>query len=162
MARGLRLQSRRLGLSGQADAVEFHGCTGEPGFRLPGREGLWRAFPVEYKRGRPKPDRRDAVQLCAQALCLEEMLGTTIAQGAIFHGQPRRRRTVEFEAALRDETEALAVRLHALLRSGLTPPAVYEAKCRNCSLLALCMPETVSRARSVAAYVTKYLKTEAS
>ena len=158
VARGLRLHSLRLGLSGQADVVEFHASAG--GVRLNGREGLWRAYPVEYKRGRPKPDRTDEVQLCAQALCLEEMLATRIGEGAIFYGQPRRRREVALDAGLREETEQLAVRLHELFRSRRTPAPVFEPKCRNCSLLPLCMPEAVTRPRSVAAYIARHLKAE--
>lgn len=160
MARGLRIQSRRLGLTGQADVVEFRlleaeerGCV-----RLDRRSGWWRAFPVEYKRGRPKPDRRDEVQLCAQILCLEEMLGAEIAEGAIFYGQPRRRWPVAFDAGLRAETEELAARVHALLGSGKTPAAVYEKKCRNCSLLDLCMPAMPARPGQVARYVERQLK----
>jgi CRISPR-associated exonuclease Cas4 len=158
IARGLRLHSRRLGLSGQADVVEFHSSA--DGARLDGREGRWRAYPVEYKRGRPKPDRTDEVQLCAQALCLEEMLATNIGAGAIFYGQPRRRREVAIESGLRAETERLAAQLHQLFESRRTPAAVYEAKCRNCSLLTLCMPEAVTRPTSVAAYIARHLKAE--
>jgi CRISPR-associated exonuclease Cas4 len=157
-ARGLRLHSLRLGLSGQADVVEFHASA--DGVPLDGRHGLWRAYPVEYKRGRPKPDRTDEVQLCAQALCLEEMLATSIGEGAIFYGQPRRRREVRLDASLRHETEQLAERLHELIASRRTPAAVYEAKCRNCSLLSLCMPTAAVRQGSVAAYIARHLKAE--
>ena len=158
VARGLRIHSRRLGLSGQADVVEFHASA--DGAPLDGRQGLWRAYPVEYKRGRPKPDRTDEVQLCAQALCLEEMLATNIGAGAIFYGQPRRRREVALDASLRQETEQLAGRLHELIASRRTPAAVYEAKCRNCSLLSLCMPAVAARQASVAAYIARHLKAE--
>jgi CRISPR-associated exonuclease Cas4 len=161
VARGLRIQSRRLGLSGQADVVEFRACGGaeERGaMQVAGRAGFWRVFPVEYKRGRPKPDRRDEVQLCAQALCLEEMLGAEIAEGAIFYGQPRRRWAVAFGAGLRGETEELAGRVHALLASGKTPAAVYEKKCRNCSLIGICMPAMPVRAGQVARYVERQLR----
>jgi CRISPR-associated exonuclease Cas4 len=114
VARGLRLRSLRLGLAGQADVVEFHAALA--GVALTGEEGLWRPFPVEYKRGRPKPDRCDEVQLCAQALCLEEMFECAIAAGALFYGTPRRRLEVEFDAALRVETERLAVCMQELYR----------------------------------------------
>src|ERR1700693_673793 len=89
IARGLYLQSLRLGLTGQADVVEFH--QSEAGVELPGRKGWWRSFPVEYKRGRPKANSCDEVQLCAQTLCLEEMFGTAIESGAFFYGMNRRR-----------------------------------------------------------------------
>ncbi len=160
VARGLRIQSRRLGFTGQADLVEFRlraaeerGCV-----RLAERDGWWRAFPVEYKRGRPKPDRRDEVQLCAQALCLEEMLTVEIPEGAIFYGQPRRRWPVAFDAGLRGETEVLAARIHALLASGKTPAAVYEKKCKSCSLIDLCMPAIPARPGQVARYMERQLK----
>ena len=89
IVRGLRLRSLRLGLAGVADVVEFHRKA--DGVTLPGADGFWRPFPVEYKRGKPKPGRWDEVQLCAQAMCLEEMLGTTVPAGALFYATPRRR-----------------------------------------------------------------------
>jgi CRISPR-associated exonuclease Cas4 len=145
ICRGLRIRSLRLGLIGAADVVEFH----------PGRDGTSRPFPVEYKRGRPKPGRWDEVQLCAQAMCLEEMLNTAIAAGAIFYGQPRRRMEVVFAADLREETERLASRLHELQTTGRTPPPVYEPKCDNCSLLTICLPQMADRKRGAAAYVAR-------
>ncbi len=143
----LALRSLRLGLSGKADVVEFH------------REGpgAWRPFPVEYKRGRPKPANWDQVQLCAQALCLEEMLGVAVPQGALFYGQPRRRQEVIFEEELRRETEEAAARLHRLICSGVTPPASYEKKCESCSLLHLCMPKVTGRGSHVQRYLTRML-----
>src|SRR4051812_29295938 len=126
VARSLPLRCLRLGLSGRADLVELHRVSddddaGEPGAVLPGVAGRWRPFPVEYKRGRPKPYHADEVQLCAQALCLEEMLGTPVPAGALFYGQTRRRHDVPFSEALRGETEEAAARLHRLLASGVTP-----------------------------------------
>ncbi len=110
IARGLYLQSLRLGLTGQADVVEFHevggGAEGAVGLR--NREGWWRPFPVEYKRGKPKADSCDEVQLCAQAMCLEEMLGVAIGGGALFYGTNRRRTEVRLDGALRGRTEELA------------------------------------------------------
>jgi len=120
---------------------------------LEGLPGLWQPFPVEYKRGRPKPDRCDEVQMCAQGLCLEEMLGAHVPEGGIYYGEPRRRHQVELTDDLRRETEKLAMRLHALVNSGETPPARYAGKCRSCSLLSLCMPKTAGAGRSAAAYV---------
>jgi len=153
IARGLRLRSLRLGLSGKADVVEFHRLS-EPcelsatrsdqkpaGFRLEGVPGLWRPVPVEYKRGSPKFGRCDEIQLCAQALCLEEMLEVEISSGALFYGKPWKRYEVSFDSALRLETEELTARLHELDKAGKTPPAKYEAKCRSCSLLDLCLPQ---------------------
>jgi CRISPR-associated exonuclease Cas4 len=155
MARGLRLRSLRLGLVGQADVVEFH--RSEHGVALPDLEGLWRPFPVEYKRGRPKRDACDEVQLCAQALCLEEMFGGEIRAGALFYGQPRRRKKVAFGGGLRARTETLARRMHELYRSGTTPPALYEPKCDSCSLIAKCLPRLLAKPPGVARYLARAL-----
>ncbi len=142
--RGLRLRSLRLGLVGQADVVEMH------------REGeAWVPFPVEYKRGRPKPDICDEVQLCAQTLCLEEMMGASIPEGAIFYGQPRRRHAVALGEELRARTEHAATRLRELLDRGVTPPAQYEAKCDNCSLLNLCMPKVAGSRKSATRFLNE-------
>jgi CRISPR-associated exonuclease Cas4 len=145
LARGVPLRSLRLGLSGKADLVEFQRLpAGEPGARLPGHPGSWRPYPVEYKRGRPKTHRADEVQLCAQALCLEEMLGAAVPAGALFYGQTRRRQEIRFDAPLRELTESTAERLHRLIASGVTPPPVREPKCDRCSLLDVCMPAAPS------------------
>jgi len=141
VARSLRLVSRELGLTGIADAVEFH-RTEQGGIELPGREGRWRPYPVEYKRGRSKADDWDRLQLCAQALCLEEMLGASIAEGAIFYGQPRRREVVIIDTGLRDKTRALAGQMHHLWAARRTPPPDPGPKCSHCSLRNSCLPET--------------------
>jgi CRISPR-associated exonuclease Cas4 len=109
---------------------------------------------VEYKRGQKKRGNFDRVQLCAQALCLEEMLGVAIAQGALFYGRTRRREIVAFEPALRSETERLAARMHALHREGRTPVIAYDAKrCDRCSLIERCMPKVTGAGRSVEKYL---------
>lgn len=143
IVRGLRLCSARLGLSGQADVVEFH--KSEAGCVLPHTRGKWQPFPVEYKRGKPKKDNCDAVQLCAQALCLEDMLDCAIPGGALFYGKERRRKEVTFDHALRDETERCAAAVHKLLESGVTPAPVADARCRRCSLQERCLPDTLSK-----------------
>jgi CRISPR-associated exonuclease Cas4 len=142
IARGLSLRSLRLGLSGIADVVEFR-KTEDPsiGARLPATEGLWVPFPVEYKRGRPKPYRADEVQLCAQGMCLEEMLGVPVPRGALFYGKTRRRKVVELDEGLRRTTEEAAIRFRQIVESGKTPLAHREPKCRRCSLLDTCKPE---------------------
>ena len=142
VARGLRLKSFVYGLVGVADVVEFH--NGES------------PFPVEYKRGKGKPDNRDEVQLCAQALCLEEMLQTHISEGAIFYGQPRRRLSVIFTETLRNATITLAREFRALLESQKIPPAHYAKHCENCSLIELCMPEQTSGRKNVNAYYNAF------
>ena len=143
--RGVSLRSLRLGLIGKADVVEFH------------REesGAWLPFPVEYKRGKPKPDHCDKVQLCAQALCLEEMLHTDIPAGALFYGQTRRRLDVVFDNNLRRETEEAARQVRELLYSGKTPKPVYAKRCDNCSLVADCLPKAIQKRKSVKKYLQR-------
>lgn len=153
--RGLRLRSLRLGLSGVADVVEFH--SDPEGVPVPGLRGIWTPFPVEFKRGRPKPDGCDDIQLCAQAMCLEEMLDTAIAGGALFYGQPHRRHPVAFDDALRTRTEELALRTHALIESGRTPPAMYAKRCESCSLFDLCKPQTIGAGKSARRYIGQML-----
>jgi len=141
------LRSLRPGLIGKADVVEFH--------RHP--DGSWLPFPVEYKRGKPKADDCDKVQLCAQAICLEEMLSVAIPEGALFYGQTRHRLDVVFDEALRRETEETAQRAHDLIASGTTPPPLYEKRCESCSLLSECLPKTIQKRRSVKSYLTRIL-----
>lgn len=150
--RSMPLRSLRLGLIGKADVVEFHRVGQESG--SPG----WQPFPVEYKRGRPKRDLSDKTQLCAQALCLEEMLGASIPAGALFYGTTRHRHDVPFDAALRAETETAAHRLHSLVAGGVTPRAVRAPKCDNCSLLDLCLPDAPGRGRSARRYLEQALR----
>lgn len=153
IARGLRLRSLTLGISGQADVVEFH--QSPRGVELQGAEGLWRPFPVEYKRGKPKPDVCDEIQVCAQALCLEEMYGVSIAAGALYYGERRRRTEVELGKGLRGRTEALCRRMHALYRLAETPTAAYEPKCDSCSLMARCLPRLLAKPPGVARYLAR-------
>lgn len=145
---GVSLRSLRLGITGQADVVEFHHCKSESG-------KYWQPFPVEYKRGRPKKDNSDKVQLCAQAICLEEMLYIEIPCGALYYGKNRRRQDVEFTSDLRAETANTAKRLHELIDSGVTPKPVYSKKCENCSFEESCMPKSLEKVRSVKDYLTK-------
>jgi len=122
--------------------------------------GLWRPFPIEYKRGKPKPGDCDRVQLCAQALCLEEMLGVAIPAGTLFYGRTRRREEIAFAHALRTETETLALRMHELFRAGVTPRVPYDRKrCDRCSLYPRCLPKTTGRSRSVDGYLAAALST---
>lgn len=144
---GVPLRSLRLGLIGKADVVEFHRKD----------NGTWQPFPVEYKRGKPKIDDCDKVQLCAQAICLEEMLNVTIPAGALFYGQTRHREDVTFDNALRLETEETARKVHELIDSGVTPKADYSKKCKQCSLLELCMPKISRKASSYLKAIEKEL-----
>lgn len=140
--RTLPLRSFRLGLSGQADIVEFLPCAeNEAGIPMARRKGLWRPYPIEYKRSRDKHGGMAyRVQLCAQALCLEEMLNVPVPEGAVFNGQTKRRDRISFDATLRSEVERLARRMHELLNTRRTPAPIYERKCEKCSLNAVCLP----------------------
>jgi CRISPR-associated exonuclease Cas4 len=160
VARGLHLHSFRLGLTGQADAVEFQrvDAEAEGAVQLLDRSGWWRPFPVEYKRGRPKADSCDEVQLCAQAMCLEEALGVIIGSGALFYGTTRRRKEILFDGRLRTQTETLTQRMHALYSARVTPPAVYAKKCEKCSLYDRCLPRTVSKLGAVKRYLARALR----
>ncbi len=129
--RGMWLCSKRLLLTGRADVVEFKP---EP-------------YPVEYKRGKRKPN--DDVQLCAQALCLEEMLHVPVPRGAVYHVKTRRRRTVEFNAELRMLTLEAIERTRALLAEDHVPPAVLKPQCDGCSLHGVCLPELTAAADSL-------------
>jgi CRISPR-associated exonuclease Cas4 len=164
IVRRLWVRSFRLGLVGQADVVEieFAERAGELGtvpfsFADSGKLGQSPAFaritPIEYKRGRPKANDCDRVQLCAQALCLEEMLDARIDSGALFYGKRQRRTQVDFDDSLRDKTEAAAARLHEMIATHDTPPAVREKKCDTCSLFHLCLPDVTQSSRSASRFV---------
>jgi CRISPR-associated exonuclease Cas4 len=146
---GLPLRSLRLGLIGKADVVEFRRVN----------KGIWQPFPVEYKRGKPKHDHCDLIQLCAQAMCLEEMLPVSIPCGAIFYGRTRRRLDVTFDEKLRQETEETAKRAHQLITSGKTPPPFYEKRCERCSLIEECIPKTIGKKSSVRRYLARMIDT---
>jgi CRISPR-associated exonuclease Cas4 len=142
VVRSLPIRSARLGLSGKADVVEFRRMPDGAGTVLSGRAGRWSPAPVEYKRGRPKRHRADEVQLCAQALCLEEIFELTVPRGDLYYGKRKRRTEVSFDRDLRLLTEAAAGRLHTLLATSTPPPAEYEPwKCDSCSLISVCLPK---------------------
>jgi len=132
--RGLRIHSTRLGIVGRCDVVEFR----------KGKNEQEEVLPVEFKSGEPKEDLSDKVQLCAQVLCLEEMLNTKITQGAFFYGKIRRRNLVEIDIELRTQTEAIIVSVHEIVSKKKVPPAKYSEKCRNCSLEDACMPRAMN------------------
>jgi CRISPR-associated exonuclease Cas4 len=149
--RTLPLHCYRLGLSGQADIVEFLPCdTGQQGIQFPRRKGSWRPFPVEYKRNRDKAGSEAyRIQLCAQALCLEEMLAVEVPAGAVFDGKAKRRTDVAFDSELRRTVERLALRMHEIQRSRRTPAAVYAKKCDSCSMNPVCLPSATGSASAV-------------
>jgi CRISPR-associated exonuclease Cas4 len=142
--RAVPLVSYRLGITGYADVVEIHRAD----------SGAEAAFPVEYKRGRTKSHDADRVQLCAQALCIEEMMGLSVPEGALFYGAPRRRETVIFDEALRTRTEALAGELRHMVANRIVPPPRHGPHCRSCSLAEICRP-TLRSGRSASAWTER-------
>ena len=148
IARGLRLHSFRLGLVGQADVVEFS----------EDENGISQPYIIEYKHGKPKIDFCDEVQLCAQALCLEEMLNVTIPESDFFYGKHRRRHHVLFTEELRQKTEKYAEELHILTERGETPSAEYSSRCKNCSLFDICLPQTAGHQKSARRYIQQIFR----
>ena len=145
----LPLVCHELGLVGQADVVEFH--------LADKAAGTWVPYPVEYKRGKPKKDNSDKVQLCAQALCLEEMYHTRIPEGALFYGKTRRRQPVLFSPELRQETIYTARLSQNMIQNRITPAPFYTAKCESCSFIDFCMPR-VCKSKSVKTYLKKMME----
>jgi len=159
IARGLRIRSMRLGIWGQADVVEFHRTTDtENTINLSDVQGKWKPYPIEYKRGKPKTNKCDEIQLCAQALSIEEMLGVAIHEGALYYCTPKRRTIIEFDTNLRTETEMTISRLHELIQSRQTPKAIYGDKCKLCSLKDICLPQ-ISNYGTVKDYIEQELGT---
>jgi CRISPR-associated exonuclease Cas4 len=128
--RGLPLWSRRLGLTGKADVVEFHG-------NVP--------YPIEYKLGKQRKWQYEAIQVCAQGLCLEEMTGCPVPRGAIYYCSSRVRREVEFDAQLRETVAQIAEAARIMLKSMTLPPAVNDQRCEKCSLIDSCLPAIVAK-----------------
>jgi CRISPR-associated exonuclease Cas4 len=158
IVRGLEIRSLRLGLAGIADVVEFRranktGLVSDTLVKLPDAPGLWKPFPVEYKRGKPKPGSCDEAQLCAQAICLEEMLNVRIDEGALFYHSIRRRTDVIFDDRLRSLCEQAALKLRELMASQITPPAVDDPRCEHCSLIDLCSPGASSGKKSAQRFI---------
>lgn len=148
IGRSVALRSVALGVTGKADVVEFHGEG----------PGDIRPFPVEYKRGKPKAHRADEVQLCAQAICLEEAFGVTVPEGALFYGETRRRQTVGFDDDLRALTADTAAAARAMIATGTTPAPVPMPACRRCSLEALCQPGRMEKPPAIARWLAEQLK----
>ncbi|MCM1233414.1 MAG: CRISPR-associated protein Cas4 [Ruminococcus flavefaciens] len=153
--RGLRISSHALGISGQCDVVEFH--QDEKGVELFGYDGRWQPVPVEYKRGVPKENNADELQLCAQALCLEEMFQTNIVAGYLYYGENRRRTYVEFTDSLREEVKKITVEMHDLFNKGYTPNVKPKKQCKACSLENLCIPK-LQKMTKVREYIEHNIK----
>lgn len=148
--RGLRVSSKKLGVSGICDVVEFIEL--ENGICLSGETGRWQPFPVEYKAGLPKENNADRLQLCAQAMCLEEMLCCAISDGALFYGTNRRRENVSFSDQLRQAVIDMTNEMHEYYKRGFTPKVRPGKHCNACSLKSICLPE-LNKNVSVASYI---------
>ena len=161
ITRSLSVRSFALGISGQCDIVEFHGARRNLRSQISDLKAAERVVPVEYKRGKPKSHRADEVQLCAQAICLEEMLGVTIETGFLFYGEKRRRTLIEFDAPLRQLVEETAAALHAMIASRVTPLAEYESRrCDACSLIEICQPKAMRFKRGVQSWFSSAIKSQ--
>jgi CRISPR-associated exonuclease Cas4 len=145
---GVYVQARQLGIAGRLDVLELIKTADAPDTcRSLGISGRWELHPVEFKRGKPKQHDSDRVQLCAQALCLEEMTALEVVAGSLFYGEIRRRDEVVFDKPLRERTRQLIARLREMFSEQLLPPAVWHRHCRACSLLEVCQPKIVNGAR---------------
>jgi CRISPR-associated exonuclease Cas4 len=168
--RAMPLWSDRLGLIGKADVVEFHphaDAPSPPGTTewspLPTGEGKeWRPYPVEYKVGRRRAGARAAVvlQLCAQAMCLEEMTGTAVPAGAVYFHGSRRRKEIVFTPAMRDEVAVTTLAVRRMLAEGQLPPPLRDARCKLCSLKESCLPEAAGEAARVRAATRRLFQIE--
>lgn len=150
ITRGVSVFSSTLGVSGQCDVLEYHRKAA--GIPIRSKEGLWQPYPVEYKRGSPRKDTGDMLQLCGQAMCLEEMLCCDIPDGALYYGEIRRRVPVQFTQELRGQVQELLAQMHDLYRRGYTPKVKPSKSCNACSLKELCLPKLMKN-RSVATYL---------
>ena len=155
IARAMAISSSKLGISGECDVVEFKRC--KNGVPLYGKEGVYSVTPIEYKRGEPKEDESDIMQLTAQAMCLEEMLCCEIYAGFLFYGETRRRLKVEFSDSLRERTERIITEMHKFFRDKYTPKVKRTKACNACSLKDVCLPVLCSK-RNASEYISEMME----
>ena len=158
ISRGMPVFSRALGVSGACDVVEFR--SDPDGVALAGREGRYLPVPIEYKRGSPKEHAADELQLCCQAMCLEEMLLCSVERGYLYYGETRRRQEVVLTEELRAQVRTVTEEMHAYMRKGYTPKVKTGKHCKACSLSELCLPQLM-KSRPVGAYIDRCLKGDA-
>lgn len=153
--RGLRIHSPTLGISGECDVVEFH--KDMQGITFPGMEGHWKPYPIEYKKGSLKDSDADFLQLCAQAMCLEEMCGCHITEGALFYGENKRRISVIFDDEIRQRVTMIVTEMHSLYKKGYTPKVKTKKACAACSLKSICLAD-VMKVDSVSNYIRRAIE----
>jgi CRISPR-associated exonuclease Cas4 len=162
VSHGVGIRSLRFGVTGKVDVVEFRLKNGlselQGGCTLEGKSGTWTPYPIEYKRGTARRGFGDDIQICAQALCLEEMLGCPVPAGSIYYASTRKRREIAFDVPLRAATTTAILGVRALLTAGLTPPAEYGKKCDTCSLFDRCQPKISEAGKDPRRYVARYLE----
>lgn len=156
ISRSVPVRSFRLGITGVCDVIEFH--QSEDGVNLSGHSGYWLPVLIEYKRGRPKKESFDEAQLCAQAMCLEEMLSIPIKESYLYYGQSRHRIKVELNQSLRGLIIKTASEMHLLYAKAYTPKARYKIECKSCSLADICLPALEREKVSVTKYMNQYLE----
>ena len=155
IVRGMKVFSAELGISGECDVVEFHRSS--DGVTLQGLEGKYIPFPIEYKRGEPRIDHANELQLCAQTMCLEEMLCCDIQEGALYFGQTRHRERVSFTEELRCEVKNALAEMHQFYQRKHTPKVKPNKGCRSCSLNEYCLPKMMKK-KSVTSYLKEHLE----
>lgn len=157
ITRGMRIFSRTLGVVGQCDVVEFY--KSDEGSPLYGHSGRWLPYPVEYKRGKSKTIDADRLQLCGQAMCLEQMFGISIAKGAIYYHEINRREEIVFTDELRNSVSTTLAEMHAYYMRGYTPVVKPKSGCKSCSLQEICLP-IICKKTSVEGYYNRFLSEE--
>ena len=158
LSRAMPVRSEIMRVTGECDMVELH--SDPAGVPIRGRDGLWRLYPVEYKRGRPNDRGAEQLQLCAQAMCLEEMFVTDIPEGAIYYGELRHRQTVVLTQEMRERVRDSFEEMHRLFERGYTPKARMTSACKSCSMAELCQP-ALTKGLFASEYVRRALEDDA-
>lgn len=158
VSRAMPISSAELGLSGIMDVVEFY--KDDQGVSLRGKRGKWLPKVVEYKRGKPKKDTRDIVQLVAQTMCLEETLDCDINEGCLYYHSVNQRVIFPMTSALRQEVKELAAEMQEVYQSQMLPKAAYFKNCQLCSLVDICKPRLSKKTRSVSRYINEAMTSE--
>lgn len=157
IARALPVSSKSMGVSGECDMVEFQKA--DEGVRLFGHRGLYKIYPIEYKKGKPKESEEDILQLAAQAMCLEEMFSSQVQEGAVFYGETRHREVIEITHSLREQVREMFQEMHQYYERRYTPKVKWSKKCNGCSLKDICLPK-LGKVGSAKEYIEQILLEE--